>query len=132
MLIHVPLSVGEVLDKITILEIKSERISDPAKLENIHNELLALRPLVAGEPFSSDEIQALFAELKGINEELWVIEDDIREQERDRNFGEVFIALARAVYVTNDRRADVKKRINLATGSALVEEKSYEDYTGSA
>ena len=130
MLIHVPLSVGEVLDKITILEIKSERISDAAKLENIRNELSELRPLVEGEPFSTEEITTLFAELKAINEELWVIEDDIREQERDRNFGDVFIALARAVYVTNDRRADVKKRINLATGSALVEEKSYEDYTG--
>ena len=132
MLIHVPLSVGEVLDKITILEIKSERIADPSKLENIHNELSELRPLVEGEPFSSPEIESLFAELKSINEELWVIEDDIREQERNQNFGEVFIALARAVYVTNDRRADVKKRINLATGSALVEEKSYEDYTGTA
>ena len=130
MLIHVPLSVGEVLDKITILEIKSERISDAAKLENIRNELSELRPLVEGEPFSTEEITTLFAELKAINEELWVIEDDIREQERDRNFGDVFIALARAVYVTNDQRADVKKRINLATGSALVEEKSYEDYTG--
>ncbi|MDB3892468.1 DUF6165 family protein [Alphaproteobacteria bacterium] len=130
MLIHVPLSTGEVLDKITILEIKSERISDAGKLENIHNELSQLQPLVAGAPFDSDELKALIAELKSINEELWVIEDDIREQERESNFGEVFIALARAVYVTNDRRADVKKRINLATGSDLVEEKSYEDYTG--
>jgi hypothetical protein len=130
MLIHVPLSTGEVLDKITILEIKSERISDAGKLENIHNELSQLQPLVAGPPFDSDELKALIAELKSINEELWVIEDDIREQERESNFGEVFIALARAVYVTNDRRADVKKRINLATGSDLVEEKSYEDYTG--
>lgn len=130
MLIHVPLSTGEVLDKITILEIKSERISDADKLENIHNELSQLQPLVAGAPFDSDELKALIAELKSINEELWVIEDDIREQERESNFGEVFIALARAVYVTNDRRADVKKRINLATGSDLVEEKSYEDYTG--
>ncbi len=130
MLIHVPLSTGEVLDKITILEIKSERISDAGKLENIHNELSQLQPLVAGPPFDSDELKVLIAELKSINEELWVIEDDIREQERESNFGEVFIALARAVYVTNDRRADVKKRINLATGSDLVEEKSYEDYTG--
>jgi len=130
MLIHVPLSTGEVLDKITILEIKSERISDAGKLENIHNELSQLQPLVAGAPFDSDELKALIAELKSINEELWVIEDDIREQERESNFGEVFIALARAVYVTNDRRADVKKRINLATGSDLVEEKSYEDYAG--
>ncbi|MDA7599844.1 DUF6165 family protein [Alphaproteobacteria bacterium] len=130
MLIYVPLSTGEVLDKITILEIKSERISDAGKLENIHNELSQLQPLVAGPPFDSDELKALIAELKSINEELWVIEDDIREQERESNFGEVFIALARAVYVTNDRRADVKKRINLATGSDLVEEKSYEDYTG--
>ena len=132
MLLHVPLSVGEVLDKITILEIKSERIGDAEKLKNIHNELNALRPLVDGEPFNSDEITALFAELKAINEELWVIEDDIREQEGKRDFGQRFIDLARAVYVTNDRRADVKKRINLATGSDLVEEKSYEDYSGGA
>lgn len=132
MLLQVPLSVGEVLDKITILEIKSERIGDADKLKNIHNELNALRPLVDGEPFNSDEITALFAELKSINEELWVIEDDIREQEGKRDFGQRFIDLARAVYVTNDRRADVKKRINLATGSDLVEEKSYEDYSGDA
>lgn len=132
MLLQVPLSVGEVLDKITILEIKSERIGDAGKLKNIHNELNALRPLVDGEPFNSDEITALFAELKSINEELWVIEDDIREQEGKRDFGQRFIDLARAVYVTNDRRADVKKRINLATGSDLVEEKSYEDYSGDA
>lgn len=132
MLLHVPLSVGEVLDKITILEIKSERIGDAEKLKNIHNELNALRPLVDGEPFNSDEITGLFAELKAINEELWVIEDDIREQEGKRDFGQRFIDLARAVYVTNDRRADVKKRINLATGSDLVEEKSYEDYSGGA
>ena len=132
MLLQVPLSVGEVLDKITILEIKSERIGDVGKLKNIHNELNALRPLVDGEPFNSDEITALFAELKSINEELWVIEDDIREQEGKRDFGQRFIDLARAVYVTNDRRADVKKRINLATGSDLVEEKSYEDYSGDA
>ena len=132
MLLQVPLSVGEVLDKITILEIKSERIGDADKLKNIHNELNALRPLVDGEPFNSDEITALFAELKSINEELWVIEDDIREQEGKRDFGQRFIDLARAVYATNDRRADVKKRINLATGSDLVEEKSYEDYSGDA
>ena len=132
MLLHVPLSGGEVLDKITILEIKSERIGDAEKLKNIHNELNALRPLVDGEPFNSDEITGLFAELKAINEELWVIEDDIREQEGKRDFGQRFIDLARAVYVTNDRRADVKKRINLATGSDLVEEKSYEDYSGGA
>ncbi len=130
MLLHVPLSVGEVLDKISILEIKSERISDKAKLVNIHTELEALRPLVAGEPFTSDDITALFAELKAINESLWVIEDDIREQEGKGDFGPRFIELARAVYVTNDQRADVKKRINLATGSDLVEEKSYEDYSG--
>ena len=132
MLLQVPLSVGEVLDKITILEIKSERIGDADKLKNIHNELNSLRPLVDGEPFNSGEITALFAELKSINEELWVIEDDIREQEGKRDFGQRFIDLARAVYVTNDRRADVKKRINLATGSDLVEEKSYEDYSGDA
>jgi len=130
MILNVPVSVGEVVDKVTILEIKSQRISDESKLHNIRTELDQLRPLVSGGVFDSDEVVALFDGLRQVNGELWDIEDDIRAEEAAGRFGERFIALARAVYVTNDRRAELKKKINLATGSALVEEKSYEDYTG--
>lgn len=130
MIITVPVSVGEVVDKFTILEIKSERISDSEKLRNVANELDALRPLVSGGVFDSAELVALTDGLRAVNGELWDIEDDIRAEEAAGRFGERFIQLARAVYVTNDRRAELKKKINLATGSQLVEEKSYEDYTG--
>ena len=128
MQLQVPVSVGEVLDKITILQIKLARISDTNKLANIQNELRALLPLVAGDVFTTDAIQRLVTELKSVNETLWNIEDDIREKEAVKSFDAEFIGLARAVYVTNDRRADIKKEINLMTGSALVEEKSYESY----
>ena len=130
MIITVPVSVGEVVDKVTILEIKSERISDSEKLRNVAAELDALRPLVSGGVFDSAELVALTDGLRAVNSELWDIEDDIRAEEAAGRFGERFIELARAVYVTNDRRAELKKKINLATGSQLVEEKSYEDYTG--
>jgi chaperonin cofactor prefoldin len=128
MQLHVPVSVGEVLDKITILQIKLAHISDAEKRVNVQNELDALLPLVAGDSFITGQTQTLIAELKSVNEALWEIEDDIREQEAAKNFGEEFIRLARAVYVTNDKRAAIKKKINLATGSALIEEKSYESY----
>ena len=128
MQLQVPVSVGEVLDKITILQIKLAHISDPAKRANIQNELDALLPLVAGDAFTTDQMQALMAELKSVNEALWDIEDDIREKEAAKSFDAEFIRLARAVYITNDKRAEIKKQINLATGSALVEEKSYESY----
>ena len=130
MIITVPVSVGEVVDKFTILEIKSERISDSEKLRNVANELDALRPLVSGGVFDSAELVALTDGLRAVNGELWDIEDDIRAEEAAGRFGERFIELARAVYVTNDRRAELKKKINIATGSQLLEEKSYEDYTG--
>ena len=130
MIITVPVSVGEVVDKVTILEIKSERISDSEKLRNVAAELDALRPLVSGGVFDSAELVALTDGLRAVNGELWDIEDDIRAEEAAGRFGERFIELARAVYVTNDRRAELKKKINLTTGSQLVEEKSYEDYTG--
>ncbi|MBI3772478.1 MAG: hypothetical protein HY272_07245 [Gammaproteobacteria bacterium] len=122
------ISVGEFLDKITILEIKAERISDPAKLKNIHTELNTLRQTWAKSPFSKHNIAAEIAQLKAINEKLWIIEDDIRDKERDGTFDQQFIELARAVYVTNDERAAVKRTINVKVGSALVEEKSYADY----
>ena len=128
MQLQVPVSVGEVLDKITILQIKLAHISDANKQVNIQNELDALLPLVAGDGFTTDEMQGLLAELKSVNEALWDIEDDIREKEAAKNFDAEFIKLARAVYVTNDKRAEIKKQINLATGSALIEEKSYESY----
>ena len=128
MQLQVPVSVGEVLDKITILQIKLAHISDAAKRTNIQNELDALLPLMAGDAFTTDQMQALMAELKSVNEALWDIEDDIREKEAAKSFDAEFIRLARAVYVTNDKRAEIKKQINLATGSALVEEKSYESY----
>ena len=128
MQLQVPVSVGEVLDKITILQIKLAHISDAAKRANIQNELDALLPLVAGDAFTTDQMQALMAELKSVNGALWDIEDDIREKEAAKSFDAEFIRLARAVYITNDKRAEIKKQINLATGSALVEEKSYESY----
>ncbi len=127
MLTLVPTSLGELIDKITILEIKAERISDPGKRKNVFVELGALRELT---PLAnSADISPLRAKLKEVNEKLWVVEDSIRECERVKDFGEKFIELARAVYVTNDERAKLKKEINLLMGSALVEEKSYTDYS---
>lgn len=122
------ISVGEFLDKITILEIKSERIKDPAKLENIHKELSTLRRTWEASPFFQQDVGAEVAELKQINEKLWEIEDDIRDKEAAGAFDAQFIQLARSVYFTNDERAAVKRRINLKVGSELVEEKSYADY----
>ena len=126
--ILVPVSFGELLDKIAILEIKSERMSDEAKLLNVRKELDALNKTWASHPASKTDITALRADLKKINESLWVIEDDIRIQEKQQLFDAEFIRLARAVYFENDTRAKIKKDINLALGSSYVEEKSYEDY----
>ena len=128
MTIKVDASFGEFLDKITILEIKSERISDPAKLENVNRELNLLREIWAAHPASKTDITDEMARLKAINEKLWEIEDDIRDKERDKTFDQQFIELARAVYFTNDDRADVKRELNLKLGSEVVEEKSYADY----
>lgn len=122
------ISVGEFLDKVTILEIKSERIGDPAKLNNVRHELDTLRRTWAASPFSRQDLAAEINDLKHINEKLWKIEDDIRDHEAAGNFDEDFIRLARAVYITNDERAAVKRRINLKVGSTLIEEKSYADY----
>lgn len=127
--IHVPVSPGEVLDKITILEIKSERIDDPAKLVNVRTELALLRDTWSETITEDDTIRALHARLKEINEALWEIEDDIRDKERAKEFDDRFIELARAVYFTNDKRSEVKKQLNLHLGSVIVEEKSYQDYT---
>lgn len=127
-LISAPVSFGELIDKITILEIKSERMSDPAKLANVRDELQLLRSLWNAAAASDTDITADRAELKRINEALWEIEDEIRVKERDQAFDARFIELARAVYHTNDKRAAVKRAINMKLGSRLVEEKSYQDY----
>jgi len=126
--ILVPVSFGELLDKIAILQIKSERMSDPAKLANVRNELSALDTTWDAHPASKQDIDALRADLKAVNERLWVIEDDIRLQEKAQAFDAEFIRLARAVYFENDIRARIKKDINLALGSSYVEEKTYQDY----
>ncbi|GHC06488.1 DUF6165 family protein [Thermomonas carbonis] len=126
--ILVPVSFGELLDKIAILQIKSERMNDPAKLANVRNELSALDTTWAAHPASQQDISALRADLKAVNERLWVIEDDIRVQEKAQAFDAEFVRLARAVYFENDIRARIKKDINLALGSSYVEEKSYQDY----
>ena len=119
---------GELIDKITILRIKSERIADEAKLKNVRTELAVLNETLKKDVPASDELSRLDAALQAVNEELWVIEDDIRDCERAGDFGDEFIRLARAVYVTNDKRAALKKEINLLLGSTLVEEKSYAAY----
>ncbi len=129
MSIKIELSVGELLDKISILQIKAERIVDPSKLENINKELDVLISLWKDSAYSNNNLESETNELKAINEELWVIEDKIRDKERNRVFDKGFIELARAVYITNDKRADIKRIINSKTGSELIEEKSYSDYS---
>jgi len=127
-LISAPVSFGELIDKITILEIKSERITDAAKLANVRDELQILDRLWNMDEHPPTDIAPERAELKRINEALWEIEDEIRLKERDQAFDARFIELARAVYRTNDKRAAVKRAINLKLGSRLVEEKSYQAY----
>lgn len=130
MLIEAPISLGELIDKITILEIKVANITDDAKLKNVSHELQILNAKVASllDTAGIAKLDPLKSALKDINQALWIIEDDIRDCEYAKDFGTKFIELARAVYVTNDQRAKVKKDINLAFGSELVEEKSYKDY----
>ena len=123
----VEISNGELLDKFSILEIKMGNITDPAKLSNIENEYRELTSDCT-DLLRNSTISSLYAELKSINQKLWVVEDDIRECERRKDFGREFVSLAREVYFTNDERARVKKEINLASGSSLVEEKSYQAY----
>ena len=130
MLIQAPISLGELIDKITILEIKAVHIGDAAKLKNVTHELNILNDKVDTllDAAGKAKLEPLKASLKAINQELWVIEDDIRDCERAKDFSDKVIQLARAVYFTNDKRAAVKKDINLAFGSELIEEKSYKDY----
>ena len=124
-----PVAFGELIDKITILEIKRARIADPERLRNVEHEYRLLSELWAAAAPDSPELTALRNDLQAVNEALWQIEDDIRDHERRADFGPGFIALARSVYHQNDRRAALKRAINLWFKSAIVEEKSYTDYS---
>lgn len=132
----IEVSNGEIVGKLTILDIKTRLISDKTKLENVWKEFNELSPIVKNiyddlNREDRERMESLHNELQEVNQKLWYIEDDIRVLESQQDFGEKFIDLARSVYFTNDERAKLKKEINLLTGSLLVEEKSYEDYTSS-
>lgn len=126
-MIEVPVSWGELVDKITILQIKSDRMSDEKKLVNVRKELVLLKDKLGGNAEDS-EIIRLTGELYAVNTELWDIEDEIRDCENAGNFGDKFVSLARSVYITNDKRSDLKREINVVLGSGLIEEKSYQAY----
>lgn len=128
--VQVPVSFGELLDKLAILQIKSERMQDAGKLANVRRELSALEKTWLAHPAAGRDVVRLRAELKAVNERLWEIEDEIRLKEKAGRFDEEFVRLARSVYFENDERARIKKEINLALGSSFVEEKSYQDYRG--
>ena len=123
----IEVSIGEIVDKLTILDIKMVNIIDQKKLENVSKEFNYLKDIVEID-LGISTTSEIYLKLLNINKELWDIEYDIRDKERNREFDERFIELARAVYFTNDKRADVKKEINLKFGSTFVEEKSYQDY----
>jgi hypothetical protein len=129
MAINIPISWGELIDKITILEIKMDRIPDVEKLENIDKELQALRLIFNQECSEPDLVGQQKNELRTVNEKLWESEDDIRKCEKENDFSQRFIDLARAVYINNDQRAALKREINTLLKSELFEEKSYEDYS---
>ncbi|MEN9704228.1 MAG: hypothetical protein RLZZ393_107 [Pseudomonadota bacterium] len=123
-----PVSPGELVDKLTILQIKSRRITDSAKLANVRRELDVLTRCWQDSPWGAKDVRSDEAALLAVNERLWDIEDRIRDKERDKAFDAEFIELARSVYIENDERAAIKKRINTALGSSIVEEKSYAAY----
>ena len=123
----IEVSIGELLDKLTILEIKRERISDPQKLEHIEKEFSILLEKSA-EYLKNEEISAIFEDLKKVNSELWIIEDDLREMESNKRFDDDFTQKARAVYFTNDRRFELKNEINSIAGSGIREQKGYKKY----
>ena len=129
MVINVPISWGDLVDKITILEIKMDRIHDEKKRENIDKELQALKIVFDQGCKGPEKINQMKAKLRAVNEQLWNIEDDIRKCEREKDFSQRFIDLARSVYMSNDRRAALKREINIILKSELLEEKSYEDYS---
>lgn len=128
MSILAPISAGELVDKITILRVKAQRIGDPGKEANVRKELALLEATAREHLPDSPEIARLTAELTEVNAALWDIEDGKRDCERRQDFGERFVALARRVYIDNDRRAAIKRAINEAAGSDIVEEKSYKPY----
>ena len=126
--IKVPVSPGELLDKITILRIKSARMRDASKLANVRTELEALERIWSASPYAAIDVASEVNALLAVNERLWAIEDDIRDKERAQSFDGEFVRLARAVYIENDERAAIKRRLNVKLGSSLIEEKSYADY----
>ena len=126
--ILVEISPGEMIDKITILLIKSERIKDEVQLANVRHELGVLSEKMDKDIPRSPDLDVLVSELKSVNEALWGIEDDIRDCEREKKYSQPFIDLARSVYTTNDKRANLKRDINLLLGSKIMEEKSYKPY----
>jgi hypothetical protein len=126
--IKVPVSPGELLDKITILRIKSARMRDASKLSNVRTELDALERIWNASPYAAIDVASDVSALLAVNERLWTIEDDIRDKERAQTFDGEFVRLARAVYIENDERAAIKRRLNVKLGSSLIEEKSYAEY----
>ena len=128
MLLQVQTSLGEFLDKLVILEIKAERIPDAAKLANVTRELELLRATWNASSLAAHDVSVLRAELRRVNETLWDVEDRLRAMESEQRFDREFVELARSVYVTNDRRAAIKRELNLRLGSELIEEKSYTRY----
>ena len=125
MIVNAPISVGELIDKITILRIKSEQINDISKLKNITQELELLNDIKTNLNINSDNVDTLEQQLYEVNRELWTIEDTKRQCEREQNFGPGFVYVARQVYLKNDLRAAIKRSINQLVGSTIVEEKSY-------
>ena len=128
MTVSIKVSYGELIDKITILEIKSRRVVEQAKLDNIRKELCHLLDVLNAHVNWDEETRGLMADLRQVNNDLWEVEDHLRDQERQQLFHSQFIALARSVYRLNDRRADIKKMINQKLKSEMVEEKSYTPY----
>ena len=124
----IPISFGELFDKITILQLKIENIQDKNALKNVKNEHDELFEIYNNNFLENRNAKSLLVDLKNINKRLWNIEDDIREKERHKIFDEEFIELARNVYITNDERARIKRKINETFGSEFIEEKSYSDY----
>jgi hypothetical protein len=128
MQVSIPISVGELIDKITILEIKNKKISDEEKLFSIQKELSSLKNILKNLNLENDSLMPLYEELLKVNYELWNIEDEIRISEKNNRFDSSFIELARSVYITNDKRFEIKNKINKLFNSEIKEEKSYEDY----
>ena len=127
-MITIKVSPGELIDKITILKLKNKFIQNENQLKNINMELDILLPILKKNNLDTNEFEQLTDELYNINNKLWEIEDNIRDKERLSDFGEEFVKLARDVYFTNDKRSEIKKKINILAGSKIIEEKSYSDY----